>query len=1135
MHGAWLFPLISEQICYPQPAVSKQLEKVKTGHKVSGDSAYLGRELGGSTSSERIASIYDPAAVAKAAAKAPAPAAPSPQASAEGQNAAAAMRDADPATPRDQLAGCGQSRLAAGADHEARDRLPPLRLSTERRASVERRSLEAQSQDRRGSRDSGSGSARRSDHSRRSSFALERASMESNRASLEMFRVTTDSDMVKREEVQAVDIDSLCIQLGIPEALRARYVRLAVVPSDTPLPMSMLMRLWSPGSETDAEATANMMEDRSIMRVACLYDGSAWALVQAEHLKLLQGAACIPVAKFHAELLDSYLTGHSSVLAVPDDGYFMQNVGHHLVGAERLKDLKALLISPHWLEHKLHSYGVASVVADFRRFLMATADDEVKLLLEAFQMSVSACIAHPDVAMLACQMVGRLMAVSQSHLLQGWMAEREAPIMPPDGQPLRTRCLMPMTPSLEQAGGLQRMALRGHTGGINKVLLTPGGIDVITASADSTARVWDMEIGDCVLLLEGHTGPILDMATAADGSLLITASEDQTACVWELEKGTCLSVLEGHTGALNGVALDAYGRIAVTVAADGTARVWDLASGKCAHMLQGHAGLGVVWSVALTPDGRRAVTTSEDFTARVWDVVSGTCAHVLQGHSGWVVDVALTADASRAITASHDGTARVWDLWTGACEHVLEGHVGRINAVRVATTEKTAITVSDDFTARVWDWSTGKCMHVLEGHGGWLSDVAITYNGTKGVTVSGDDLAVVWDLHTGVCLNVLEGHSNEVRSVILTRRGRFAVTGSEDGTARVWDLQAGSMQVQRSHNGKVTAVSVQPNCNTALSVGEDGVGLVWDVATGACKSSLQGHTTALRWAVVMDDGEHALTASGDRMVKAWHLASGTCTSTLPIHQGSRVKSFAASRNGRTAVIVLFDSTVAVWDLETLQIRCMLQKWGDRDAARVHSGGVNAVYMSHNNMHAVTVSKDCTARIWNLETGDCERVLEGHTDGVTGAALSDDGQLVVTVSYDRTARLWSMQSGQCRYVLEHDKPVTSAAISPNSLRALTTTDDHLGHLWDLESGINICTLPGHKEQITDSAFSPDSTYAATCSHDCTLRLYDADAGSLEGFFMADAGLTTCSFAGGFPAKTLVVGSDSGAIHFLKLTS
>ena len=46
--------------------------------------------------------------------------------------------------------------------------------------------------------------------------------------------------------------------------------------------------------------------------------------------------------------------------------------------------------------------------------------------------------------------------------------------------PQSVRCLLPRSPSLEQAGGLHRMVLRGHTGGIMKVLLTSGGIDVIT-------------------------------------------------------------------------------------------------------------------------------------------------------------------------------------------------------------------------------------------------------------------------------------------------------------------------------------------------------------------------------------------------------------------------------------------------------------------------------------------------------------------------------------------------------------------------------------------------------------------------------------------------------------------------------
>ena len=42
---------------------------------------------------------------------------------------------------------------------------------------------------------------------------------------------------------------------------------------------------------------------------------------------------------------------------------------------------------------------------------MVQADDDVKLMLDAYQMSVSACLQHPDVPLLRCQMAGRLMAV----------------------------------------------------------------------------------------------------------------------------------------------------------------------------------------------------------------------------------------------------------------------------------------------------------------------------------------------------------------------------------------------------------------------------------------------------------------------------------------------------------------------------------------------------------------------------------------------------------------------------------------------------------------------------------------------------------------------------------------------------
>jgi WD40 repeat protein len=42
----------------------------------------------------------------------------------------------------------------------------------------------------------------------------------------------------------------------------------------------------------------------------------------------------------------------------------------------------------------------------------------------------------------------------------------------------------------------------------------------------------------------------------------------------------------------------------------------------------------------------------------------------------------------------------------------------------------------------------------------------------------------------------------------------------------------------------------------------------------------------------------------------------------------------------------------------------------------HSGGVNAVYLSRDGATAVTISRDATARVWDVASG--ERAHPGHT-------------------------------------------------------------------------------------------------------------------------------------------------------------
>ena len=105
----------------------------------------------------------------------------------------------------------------------------------------------------------------------------------------------------------------------------------------------------------------------------------------------------------------------------------------------------------------------------------------------------------------------------------------------------------------------------GHAGGDRLFLETTGtegavahaeGLArIITASEDTTARVWDAESGKPLASLQGHTAAVGSAAFSPDGKRIITASEDTTARVWDADSGKTLAPPPGahRTGQLRRV------------------------------------------------------------------------------------------------------------------------------------------------------------------------------------------------------------------------------------------------------------------------------------------------------------------------------------------------------------------------------------------------------------------------------------------------------------------------------------------------------------------------------------------------------------------------------------------------------
>ena len=75
--------------------------------------------------------------------------------------------------------------------------------------------------------------------------------------------------------------------------------------------------------------------------------------------------------------------------------------------------------------------------------------------------------------------------------------------------------------------------LAGHSKAVVSCKVCPheGGL-VASASADATAKIWDMESGHCRATLSGHALGICDVAWNATGNCLCTASDDHTLKLW---------------------------------------------------------------------------------------------------------------------------------------------------------------------------------------------------------------------------------------------------------------------------------------------------------------------------------------------------------------------------------------------------------------------------------------------------------------------------------------------------------------------------------------------------------------------------------------------------------------------------
>jgi len=603
-----------------------------------------------------------------------------------------------------------------------------------------------------------------------------------------------------------------------------------------------------------------------------------------------------------------------------------------------------------------------------------------------------------------------------------------------------------------RAADSELAVLSGHNKNVTFASYSPDGARIATASADTTARIWDARTGAQLIVLSGHVDRVYSAAFSPDGSRIVTASADKTARIWDARSGASLVVLSGHGDVIYAAAFSPDGGRIVTASADKTARIWDARTGVQLAVLSGHTDQ--VRSIAYSPDGARIVTVSFDKTARVWDARNAGQLAVLSGHEDVVFSAGYSPDGTRIVTASYDTTARIWDARTGKQLSLLSRPGERLYSAAYSPDGRHIVTASDGKTARIWDARTGMPLAVLSGHGDRVYIAAYSPDATRIVTASGDRTARIWDARIGAQLAVLTGHGDIVDSASYSREGSRIVTASGDKTARIWDTRtAAQLAVLSGHGEALYFAAYSPDDTRIVTASRDKTARIWDARTGAELAMLSGHGDIVFSAAYSPDGTYIVTASGDK-------------------------------------------TAGIWDAHTARELAVLSGHADR---------VNFAAYSPDGTRIVTASWDKTARIWDAHTRVQLAVLSGHGNLVTSAAYSPDGTRIVTASDDKTVRIWDARTGMQLAVLSgHDDRVNSAAYSPDGAHIVTASYDKTARIWDAHTGMQLAVLSGHGDIVESAAYSSDGTRIATASDDKTARIWEGHIpATLDGQISWDA--------------------------------
>ena len=279
-------------------------------------------------------------------------------------------------------------------------------------------------------------------------------------------------------------------------------------------------------------------------------------------------------------------------------------------------------------------------------------------------------------------------------------------------------------------------------------------------------------------------------------------------------------------------------------------------------------------------------------------------------------------------------------------------------------------------------------------------------------------------------------------------------------------------------------------------------------------------------------------------ISAWYREEGMVVGYVAIYDAfSELKwentfgekplvSIKFSHDGTLLAAAGWNWGVAVWDVNS---KTKKYEFNFNDIPAYSA--IDDLVFSADDAYLMAVSRNSTARVWNMYTGTLQFNLEGHKNAVYAGAFTNDGNLMITGSADGSIMLWSTETaksvntlfghegvvneiitsadGKYFYSLGADNTIkkwdlTAASkysnpagqngsvfgfdLSANDNFLVSQGDNGILTVWSTIDGTILKQFPTFGNSVNSASISPDGNYVVGCNWAGRIKVWETASGN-----------------------------------------